>query len=80
MSHDHGWRAACLVTIRLLGFHSKIREIARGVTAMVVGSGALLASSLLFFVDNTGANELLSKVGDFEAELGYVDGLSLDLP
>ena len=25
-----------------LGFHSEIREIARGVTAMVVGSGALL--------------------------------------
>ena len=42
MSHDRGWRAACDVTIRILQFHFEIREIARGVTAMVVGSGALL--------------------------------------
>jgi len=45
MSHDRGWRAACLVTIWTPMFHSEIREIARGVTAMVVGSGALLARS-----------------------------------
>jgi hypothetical protein len=31
------------MTIWSLGFHFEIREIARGVTAMVVGSGALLA-------------------------------------
>ena len=43
MSHDRGWRAACLVTIWIPGFHFEIREEARGVTAMVVGSGALLA-------------------------------------
>ena len=42
MSHDRGWRAACGMTIWSLGFHFEIREIARGVTAMVVGSGALL--------------------------------------
>jgi hypothetical protein len=42
MSHDHGWRAACLVTIWILRFHSMMHEVARGVTAMVVGSGALL--------------------------------------
>src|SRR6059036_1263476 len=41
MSHDRGRRAACGMTIWTLGFHFEIREIARGVTAMVVGSGAL---------------------------------------
>ncbi len=43
MSHDRGWRAACGMTIWVPAFHFEIREIARGVTAMVVGSGALLA-------------------------------------
>ena len=42
MSHDRGWRAACGMTIIDLSFHFEIREVARGVTAMVVGSGALL--------------------------------------
>jgi len=42
MSHDHGWRAACRVTIWILRFHFEVHEVARGVTAMVVGSGALL--------------------------------------
>ena len=42
MSHDRGWRAACSLTIWIPWFHFEIREIARGVTAMVVGSGALL--------------------------------------
>jgi hypothetical protein len=42
MSHDRGWRAACRMTIRIPTFHFRIHEIARGVTAMVVGSGALL--------------------------------------
>ena len=46
MSHDRGWRAACIVTIWILRFHSKMHEVARGVTAMVVGSGALLAAWL----------------------------------
>ena len=41
MSHDHGWRAACLVTSWILGFHFGVGEGARGVTAMVVGSGDL---------------------------------------
>ena len=44
MSHDHGWRAACLVTGWILEFHFEIHEIARGVTAMVVGSGALFGA------------------------------------
>ena len=48
MSHDRGWRAACIVTLLILKFHSRIHEVARGVTAMVVGSGALLAA--WFFV------------------------------
>ena len=42
MSHDRGWRAACDMTIWILGIHFEIREAARGVTAMVVGSGAWL--------------------------------------
>ncbi|WP_414665131.1 hypothetical protein [Horticoccus sp. 23ND18S-11] len=42
MSHDRGWRAACIVTVSIPNFHFKIHEVARGVTAMVVGSGALL--------------------------------------
>ena len=42
MSHDRGWRAACIVTIWIPSFHSRTHEDARGVTAMVVGSGALL--------------------------------------
>ena len=42
MSHDRGWRAACPATIWIPEFHFGIREKARGVTAMVVGSGAWL--------------------------------------
>ena len=42
MSHDRGWRAACIVTLWIPGFHFEVRNIARGVTAMVVGSGDLL--------------------------------------
>jgi len=38
MSHDRGWRAACDMTVWGLGFHFEIREVARGVTAMVVGA------------------------------------------
>jgi len=47
MSHGRGRRAACGVTISSRTFHWEIREEARGVTAMVVGSGALLG---LFFI------------------------------
>ena len=42
MSHDRGWRAACIVTIWTPQFLIEIHEVARGVTAMVVGSGVLL--------------------------------------
>ncbi|WP_414665170.1 hypothetical protein [Horticoccus sp. 23ND18S-11] len=49
MSHDRGWRAACAVTIKIQEFHFDVREKARGVTAMVVGSGALLG---IFFRTN----------------------------
>ncbi len=42
MSHDRGWRAACGMTIWNIKFHFEIHEVARGVTAMVVGSGDLL--------------------------------------
>jgi hypothetical protein len=47
MSHDRGWRAACLVTIWIPWFHFEMGEVARGVTAMVVGSGALLGVCLV---------------------------------
>jgi hypothetical protein len=42
MSHDHGRRAACSITLLGLWFHFRILSEARGVTAMAVGSGALL--------------------------------------
>ena len=45
MSHDRGWRAACLVTTWIPEVHFEMGEVARGVTAMVVGSGALLGHS-----------------------------------
>ena len=48
MSHDHGWRAACIVTLWIPKFQSEMGEVARGVTAMVVGSGALLGLWLVF--------------------------------
>jgi len=41
MSHDRGWRAACLITIWIRIVHFETHSVARGVTAMVVGSGAL---------------------------------------
>ena len=47
MSHDRGWRAACLVTIWIPWLHFETPEVARGVTAMVVGSGALLGLSFM---------------------------------
>ena len=47
MSHDHGRRAAGGITILNLWFHFDNASIARGVTAMVVGSGALLG---FFFI------------------------------
>ena len=43
MSHDHGRRAACRMTSWIVRLHLENREVARGVTDMVVGSGALLA-------------------------------------
>ena len=49
MSHDRGWRAACLVTDWIPEFHLEGDEVARGVTAMVVGSGALLGPLSLGF-------------------------------
>ena len=54
MSHDRGRRAACGMTILILLFHAESPSKARGVTAMVVGSGALLD---LFWIAKTGATE-----------------------
>src|SRR5215212_3055103 len=39
MSHDRGRRAACRTTIPIPWFHFENPSVARGVTAMVVGSG-----------------------------------------
>jgi hypothetical protein len=41
MSHEHGWRAAWVVTRWISEVHFELGEVARGVTAVVVGSGAL---------------------------------------
>jgi hypothetical protein len=41
MSHDGSWRAACSITIHFLWFQIEAPLVARGVTAPVVGSGAL---------------------------------------
>src|SRR5687768_16840009 len=43
MSHDRGRRDACRIRNQVLWFQFGTLSIARGVTAMVVGSGALLA-------------------------------------
>jgi hypothetical protein len=42
MSHDGIWRAACFITIRTTPFHFEMDYVARGVTDVGVGSGALL--------------------------------------
>jgi hypothetical protein len=42
LSHDRGWRAACIVTMWIPRLLIATHKVARGVTAMVVGSGALL--------------------------------------
>jgi hypothetical protein len=42
MSHDRSWRAACLITITIPLLHFYFTSKARGVTAVGVGSGALL--------------------------------------
>jgi hypothetical protein len=41
MSHDRSWRAACVFTITIPCLHFGVHSIARGVTAVGVGSGAL---------------------------------------
>ena len=60
MSHDRGWRAACIVTIQILRIHSKMHEVARGVTAMVVGSGALLGFTVVIYRKN-GSHDIVRK-------------------
>jgi hypothetical protein len=45
MSHDGIWRAACLITIKTTPFHFGTHKIARGVTDVGVGSGALFGGS-----------------------------------
>jgi hypothetical protein len=42
MSHDGIWRAACNTTIHIPWFHLEALSVARGVTDVGVGSGALL--------------------------------------
>jgi hypothetical protein len=45
MSHDGSWRAACLITIKTSPFQFGTHKVARGVTDVGVGSGALLGGS-----------------------------------
>jgi hypothetical protein len=45
MSHDGSWRAAGLITIRNPPLHFRTHKVARGVTDVGVGSGALLGGS-----------------------------------
>jgi hypothetical protein len=45
MSHDGIWRAACRIRLSIRLFHFGTHEIARGVTDVGVGSGALLGSA-----------------------------------
>ncbi len=63
MSHDRGRRAACRNTIQVLWLHFESLSIARGVTAMVVGSGDLLGlfSLLLTLVKNVKVTLLKKK-------------------
>jgi hypothetical protein len=42
MSHDGIWRAACLNRFSIPSFHFEVHSVARGVTDVGVGSGALL--------------------------------------
>jgi hypothetical protein len=64
MSHDHGWRAACGMTIWILRFRFEIHEEARGVTAKVVGSGALLGSGARMKTHRRKAGDKLGKTRD----------------
>src|SRR5438105_2392830 len=52
MSHDHGWRAACGISICILRLHLESLSIARGVTVVVVGSGALFGLFSLELIKN----------------------------
>jgi hypothetical protein len=45
MSHDGIWRAACLISIMTTRFRFGTHKVARGVTDVGVGSGALLGGS-----------------------------------
>src|SRR5437764_1368710 len=53
MSHDHSRRGSCSLRLIILRFHSIVLILAGVVTAVVVGSGALLGR---FFIGNTSAN------------------------
>jgi len=60
MSHDRGWRAVCFATTWIRWIHFAIPSVARGVTAMVVGSGAWFG---LFLIQLVGSN----SIADFAA-------------
>jgi len=66
MSHDHSRRDSCDIRISSREFHSKLDSIARVVTAVVVGSGALfgawcVGSSVLICVARVGGNDSRSS-------------------
>ena len=47
MSHEHRGRAACLVTRWIPDYHFELSAGARGVTVMIVGSGALFGPLII---------------------------------
>src|SRR4051812_18561403 len=57
MSHEHGRRGACGMTIWILRFHFESLSIARGVTGMLVGSSGRL---VIFVVNPRVVGELSS--------------------
>jgi hypothetical protein len=50
MSHDHGGRASCLKLKLIPPLHFDSLSVARGVTDVVVGSGALLGSGAFHWI------------------------------
>ena len=61
MSHDHGRRATCGKTIRIRWLHFESPSIARGVTDMVVGSGALLGLLIRIMMFEDCTEEIVAK-------------------
>jgi hypothetical protein len=64
MSHDGIWRAACIITLRTPPFPFGTHKVARGVTDVGVGSGALLGSGAGMKKQRLKAGEKRGKTRD----------------